>query len=596
MKTRDKVHVLLFIVIALFVTNASASLNGHQGSVQNNTSTAILYASIPTALAEHNATLHKTIFATINNSCNCSHEKTVITPVGLMPIENVHQVGSGEIIVSQTTNLTGQVMTPFGLRPSSMVSEVGPGIALSITDGLIEEIDSADKVLATFRASNLSSENVSLEPGNISTSFAPTADGWITDAEWSKSAGGVPIDSFETTWVVPPAPATSSGQTIYLFNGIQSPGYILQPVLGWNNGQWSLTSWYADGATGLAFYTSSVQVNPGETLYGVITRTVLPPEMGKWEYTCQFQGKPQTILHVRNIDELTDFCETLEVYGVTKCSDYPATDVMPFKDISIKDHNGASPTLSWTAQNLKVDCGQYTDVINGGEVDIHFHTNPVALLALANNKYVCAESAGALPLIANRGPIGSWETFKLVQLSTIQSQVDSAKPGDTIYIPAGTYKENVHIDKSLTIIGAGAGNTIVDGNQAGSVFTMGATNSNIAVTLSGMTIQNGNVYEGGGIENHGALTIGDCIISGNNGSLHGGGICNYGTITMNSGSINGNTAQFGAGICNHNSVTMNGGMITGNTASIQGGGIWKDGFTLILNGGSIIGNSPDDVY
>jgi hypothetical protein len=318
----------------------------------------------------------------------------------------------GEMIVSTTTNLSGQVLTPFGFRPSSMIHEIGPGNALNITDGHVQEIGSTGKVLANFGPSGV---NVSLMPGNISSSFGLPTNGWVTDAKWIKSTGGIPIDSFKTTWVVPPAPATSSGQTIYLFNGIVNPGYILQPVLGWINGQWSLTSWYADGATGLAFYTSSVQVTPGETLYGVITRTVLPPEMGKWEYICQFQGKPQTTLHVRNIDELTDFYETLEVYDVTKCSDYPATDVTAFKEISINDHNGASPTVSWAPEDYVDDCGQYTKVISSAEVDIHYHKQ-IALRAAANNKYVCAENGGNLPLIANRDGIGSWETFGLIDL------------------------------------------------------------------------------------------------------------------------------------------------------------------------------------
>lgn len=40
-------------------------------------------------------------------------------------------------------------------------------------------------------------------------------------------------------------------------------------------------------------------------------------------------------------------------------------------------------------------------------------SNRVALKSLANNKYVCAENAGASPLIANRDQAGIWETFEL---------------------------------------------------------------------------------------------------------------------------------------------------------------------------------------
>jgi len=38
----------------------------------------------------------------------------------------------------------------------------------------------------------------------------------------------------------------------------------------------------------------------------------------------------------------------------------------------------------------------------------------VGLRAHANNRFVCADQAGAAPLIANRAAIGPWETFTTV--------------------------------------------------------------------------------------------------------------------------------------------------------------------------------------
>jgi len=38
----------------------------------------------------------------------------------------------------------------------------------------------------------------------------------------------------------------------------------------------------------------------------------------------------------------------------------------------------------------------------------------VSLLAVVNNRYVCAENAGAAALIANRTAIGAWEQFDFV--------------------------------------------------------------------------------------------------------------------------------------------------------------------------------------
>lgn len=79
--------------------------------------------------------------------------------------------------------------------------------------------------------------------------------------------------------------------------------------------------------------------------------------------------------------------------------------------------------------------------------------------------------------------------------STIQAAVDAASSGDTISIGPGTYCENLVIENdmwwsilSLTFLGAGIGQTTVDGGGADIVLRV---DSNVEVTISGMTIQNG---------------------------------------------------------------------------------------------------------
>ena len=89
---------------------------------------------------------------------------------------------------------------------------------------------------------------------------------------------------------------------------------------------------------------------------------------------------------------------------------------------------------------------------------------------------------------------------------------------------------------------------------------------------------------GGGVENHGALTLTNVMISGNSTDLDGGGIYNDGVLTLTNVVVTGNSALgFGGGI--HNSGTMFTGnvTVTGNTAGTGGGGIAN------LSGGSAIG-------
>jgi hypothetical protein len=194
----------------------------------------------------------------------------------------------------------------------------------------------------------------------------------------------------------------------------------------------------------------------------------------------------------------------------------------------------------------------------------------------------------------------------------IQSAVDAAWDPDLINVADGTYNENVKIDKSLTVKGAGAGKTTVDGQKLGSVFSIG---SGAVVTLDDMTITNGQASYGGGIYNDGTLNLKSVLITGNTATLDGGGIFNnnYGTINLNQGSTVGgaspedaNIATYdGGGIYNvgHGTINLNkGSSIVGNNAE-RGGGIYNQGGTTFhnyfipgtatvnINGGSITDNT-----
>ncbi len=87
------------------------------------------------------------------------------------------------------------------------------------------------------------------------------------------------------------------------------------------------------------------------------------------------------------------------------------------------------------------------------------------------------------------------------QYPSIQAAVDAAVDGDTVRVAQGTYPENVTIaGKAISLIGAGAATTIIDG---------GGHDRGIAVlnvqpgtaTIAGFTIRNGSApgTEGGGL-------------------------------------------------------------------------------------------------
>ena len=145
------------------------------------------------------------------------------------------------------------------------------------------------------------------------------------------------------------------------------------------------------------------------------------------------------------------------------------------------------------------------------------------------------------------------------------------------------------IDSNLTINGPGASALTIDGNGESVIFKVAGGKT---VTISGLTITNGNADEGqygGGIDNNGTLTISNSTIAGNSAAIHGGGIINYGPLTISNSTIAGNSAVNGGGINNSGTLTISNSTISGNSAD-YGGGIRNYG-PLTISNSTISGNS-----
>ncbi|MGA1822362.1 MAG: pectinesterase family protein [Thermoplasmatota archaeon] len=77
---------------------------------------------------------------------------------------------------------------------------------------------------------------------------------------------------------------------------------------------------------------------------------------------------------------------------------------------------------------------------------------------------------------------------------TIQDAVDNASSGDTVHIYSGIYNESVYVNKSLTLMGNGSTETILNGSESGDGFTIYLNGTGIAgdrFSVNGMNIENG---------------------------------------------------------------------------------------------------------
>ena len=229
---------------------------------------------------------------------------------------------------------------------------------------------------------------------------------------------------------------------------------------------------------------------------------------------------------------------------------------------------------------------------------------------------------------------------------TIQAAVDAVDSVVPIQVDAGTYAGGITVRRSATILGAGAGKTIIrGGGPAIAIGTPGAENQS-TVTISGVTITAGLTSSspvsnntpgvdaaGGGIEvlPLSTLTLSDSVVAGNRvepsatvisphsaecpagkcpyASARGGGIANWGTLTVRNTTVSGNAVggplasdATGGGIWSaaNVSVTLADAVVTQNHATAvapngrfaEGGGIFVEDSGRLKIGNSVVsGNS-----
>ena len=153
-------------------------------------------------------------------------------------------------------------------------------------------------------------------------------------------------------------------------------------------------------------------------------------------------------------------------------------------------------------------------------------------------------------------------------LTSIQAAIDAANDGDVIHIGPGTFEGGITIDRSVKLIGAGAGVTVIRGG--GPVVTIGVAGapSEPTVSIRGVTITGGLnssspapfSARGGGIDvpagANGApgatVVIADSVVSGNRAAPEAtfpspsGVICPGGSFCPFAGAEGGGIAHAGA--------------------------------------------------
>jgi hypothetical protein len=224
--------------------------------------------------------------------------------------------------------------------------------------------------------------------------------------------------------------------------------------------------------------------------------------------------------------------------------------------------------------------------------------------------FVLARSAASVWFVATSGSDSNSCQSPTAPCATINGALSNAGflAGDTILVAAGIYTGNgdevVLLNKSVTLSGGWnttfttqGGRSTIDGQKTRRGITI--LSYGVAATIERFIIQNGRPgnHVGGGIFNHGIITITNSIIAHNEFEGYGGGIYNdFGTVMISNTTVAYNHAIAGGGISNEGStgtVRIANSAIARNSATQGGGGIRNTGVLAVTNS-TISGNTADD--
>jgi hypothetical protein len=159
----------------------------------------------------------------------------------------------------------------------------------------------------------------------------------------------------------------------------------------------------------------------------------------------------------------------------------------------------------------------------------------------------------------------------------------------------------LHVAGSLTLTGAGAGTTTIDGQSRTRVLLV---DDGAMLGITGITLARGNPgftapVDGGAVRNLGTLGLTDCVVRDSLSTGQAGGIFSSGTLILTRSTVSGNESAFGGGgIWSSGTLTASDSTIEGNRSFIQGsmgtsggggGGLWTTG-TATLAGCTISDN------
>ncbi|GGY27455.1 poly(ethylene terephthalate) hydrolase family protein [Streptomyces djakartensis] len=285
-------------------------------------------------------------------------------------------------------------------------------------------------------------------PGGNPVVGAPIADGVFPICEFSHGLGGNP-ESYaplirplaEAGFVVPAPvfPTTSSGtqgniQDVYNGNQSKDVSQVITNTLALNTTAGDPFAGHLDTTTGVGVAGHSLG---GMTTHGLLTAWPDSRIAAAVPFACVDMGNPGTTVRANVLfvhgdqDSVCQYSSARQAYTELPAPKAFLTHRGTGHDQYIWSGYNHTQTVAtyvdwmrWSLyadtaarDRLRADATSGTTTTTWEAVLTSLPTGPtVSLRSRGNGQYVCAENAGADPLVANRATVGDWERFDLVDL------------------------------------------------------------------------------------------------------------------------------------------------------------------------------------
>lgn len=245
------------------------------------------------------------------------------------------------------------VITPFGYFHRSCVIPLSAGDHLR-KDGVVKRASGALEKLAPCTHPDY------LKSGRM-MALAENAPPPHVEHDWVASASQTiqPLQQISASWTVPRAPTNAGAQVLYFFPGIEPPSYtlIVQPVLGWMSGNWSISSW-ACCFDGHVSYSTFVNVNVGDTINGITSGSNCSAASGvcsTWTTTTTDATTGQSTTFVADPSDGMGVTSpmtwavsgAMEVYKIDTCDQYSPDQMITFRSVALAAVSGPLSLGAW---------------------------------------------------------------------------------------------------------------------------------------------------------------------------------------------------------------------------------------------------------